>query len=379
MAIGCNGSQALPVQSFGLGLAGTIVAPTASHRHIQGFDGLRAIAVAMVTLFHLEVAGFKFGWLGVNFFFVLSGFLITSILLATKTRPDYFRRFYIRRSLRIFPIYYLVLGSICAVGIVRHWPVGDWGWFAIYLQNWKLAFAPGIDFPNMFAHTWTLACEEQFYVVWPVVVYLLGRRQFAVVIAALIVLGPVSRALALGFSGNHWAPISPLPSVVDSLAWGAAGAAWLSGASSDQRLATTRAARRWLQVLSLGCAALMLALNAGVFGNNDELVIRLGLVTVVNVLFLALLLSLSENGTATQCLEVTPLRYLGKISYGIYLYHWPVLHCTDLGLMHWKIAPGSGGAMAIVVFKIALTIAIAVLSFEMVERRFLNLKDSLSK
>ena len=372
-----EGSQALGF-SLSSHNAKALASATATHAHIPGFDGLRAIAVTMVVLFHLEIAGFKLGWLGVNFFFVLSGFLITNILLATRARPDYFKRFYIRRSLRIFPIYYFSLSAICAMGALRGWPVGDWGWFAVYLQNWQLAMVPTIVFPNMFAHTWTLAVEEQFYLIWPVVVYLLGRRQLAAVIAALIVAGLVSRFLALSLLDNHWAPISPLPCVVDSLAWGAAGAVWLHNAASDRRASAIWTARVWLTLLIAVCAGFIVALNAGLFGANEDLAIRLGLVTWVNPLFLALLLSLSTNGAATRALELKPLRYIGKISYGIYLYHWPVLHCTDLALMHLKRVPGPSEAFAIIAFKITLTVTIATLSFEFFERRFLNLKERVS-
>jgi|RhiMetdeSRZDD1v2_1073273.scaffolds.fasta_scaffold249173_3 peptidoglycan/LPS O-acetylase OafA/YrhL len=101
--------------------------------YIRGFDGLRALAVLAVIGFHLQPQAIGLGWVGVHFFFVLSGFLITRILLSTKGQPGYFRNFYARRSIRIFPIYYLTFIAVIGVALARGWDLRDWPAFAFYL------------------------------------------------------------------------------------------------------------------------------------------------------------------------------------------------------------------------------------------------------
>src|SRR6185437_11384372 len=115
-----------------------VVKQTHTLDHIYGFDGLRAIAALSVIAFHIGIPGFSLGWSGVPLFFVLSGFLITRILVHNKGEINFFSRFYSRRALRIFPIYYLLLAGTISVGLIRGWTLSDWPWFTFYLQNWQL-------------------------------------------------------------------------------------------------------------------------------------------------------------------------------------------------------------------------------------------------
>ncbi|HEX3450318.1 MAG TPA: acyltransferase, partial [Isosphaeraceae bacterium] len=170
-----------------------------SQKYIPGFDGLRALAVAAVMACHLDFHRLSQGWIGVPLFFVLSGFLITGILLDAKGSPEYFRRFYSRRTVRILPIYYLLITTIFAIGIVRHWKVFDVSLFATFVDNWKLGvYGPTsgrVGFPPFMYHLWSLAVEEQFYLIWPVAIIALSRRAFVVVVGALIVSGILFRSL----------------------------------------------------------------------------------------------------------------------------------------------------------------------------------------
>ena len=180
------------------------------HRtRIQALDGLRAIAIALVIFNHylprvliasgkgssviLEMSGWAGS--GVDLFFVLSGFLITGILINAKGSSNYFRRFYWRRSLRIFPAFYaLLLFALVA------WPIIfrriSFPWFALYLRNW---FGADRASDGTLGHLWSLAVEEQFYIAWSVVVYLCPRRHLLRLILALIVTAPLIRA------GMHYA------------------------------------------------------------------------------------------------------------------------------------------------------------------------------
>src|SRR5688572_13459000 len=137
--------------------------------YYEGLNGIRAIAVISVMLFHFYPSGiFLFGWMGVDLFFVLSGFLITNILLKNKYSNNYFKNFYIRRAIRIFPIYYIVVIPLLVLNIVfksnDYWGVSS---YLFYFQNFT---AISRDYLHGLQHTWTLAIEEQFYLFFPFIV-----------------------------------------------------------------------------------------------------------------------------------------------------------------------------------------------------------------
>ncbi len=162
--------------------------------HVKALDGVRGLAVLMVILYHMEylaprsslwakalLAPLRIGWAGVDLFFVLSGFLITGILLDTRESPNYFRSFYARRALRIFPLYYLVLSGIL---VLAHFtstlnyvlPVShDRFFYFVYLNNWW-PFLRDTWHGNILGHFWSLAVEEQFYLLWSLCVFAIARR-----------------------------------------------------------------------------------------------------------------------------------------------------------------------------------------------------------
>ncbi|HEX6051682.1 MAG TPA: acyltransferase, partial [Gemmatimonadaceae bacterium] len=167
--------------------------------HVPALDGVRGLAVALVLVCHvawdfsspsymerglIEVA--RAGWIGVDLFFVLSGFLITGILLDTRGGPKYFRHFYVRRTLRIFPLYYAILVGVFVITPLvaatrdRRWftdIVDQQGWFWTYTSNVFLAVTGRWEQTGILGHFWSLAVEEQFYLIWPAVVLLLSPRQ----------------------------------------------------------------------------------------------------------------------------------------------------------------------------------------------------------
>src|SRR5262249_15618967 len=144
----------------------------------------------------IVATGMDRGWAGVQLFFVLSGFLITGILLETRQRARYYRNFFGRRVLRIFPLYYavLIVAFVIVPLIAGKQPRGHehqlWLW--VYLANWTGPFDGGVF---IFGHFWSLAVEEQFYVTWPFLVRALPARAFATLCGVLIVAAPLSRAL----------------------------------------------------------------------------------------------------------------------------------------------------------------------------------------
>ncbi|HLL88149.1 MAG TPA: acyltransferase, partial [Tepidisphaeraceae bacterium] len=195
------------------GVAGGFEGPLpAARTHYPALDGLRGLAILLVMVSHYVAPpagggrwGLVFrraadaGWVGVDLFFALSGFLITGILLDAKGKPGFFRNFFARRTLRVFPLYYGVLFVVCvllpALGLLKLGVPLSQRWLWLYATNLfpllRSADGAGFFFPNswdlQFGHFWSLAVEEHFYLAWPLVVYALGRRPLMVTCAALMV------------------------------------------------------------------------------------------------------------------------------------------------------------------------------------------------
>jgi peptidoglycan/LPS O-acetylase OafA/YrhL len=224
-------------------------------------DGLRAVAILLVFLVHVRglVPATKLpilliqvylglGWVGVDLFFVLSGFLITGILLDTREARNYFRGFYARRTLRIFPLYYSVLTAVILIGMwintsevaeVLPLPADRWLYFT-YLTNWlglwKAHWGP--DYANFLAHFWSLAVEEQFYLVWPLMVWLIPSRFLPRVAAALAVTAAIVRWIWVLHSGEQVAISLATVCRMDSLFVGAIAACIVRNAGVMQRIRT---------------------------------------------------------------------------------------------------------------------------------------------
>jgi peptidoglycan/LPS O-acetylase OafA/YrhL len=188
-------------------------------RHVPALDGLRAIAVLMVLLCHFQLATPHWIWrvlhqggFGVYLFFVLSGFLITRILLSEKNKPAYFRNFYARRTLRIFPLYYGVLALQFWV-LLPIFPtpriLADahyQGWLWAYGYNILTAVKGHFVFSSdwmWLGHFWSLAVEEQFYVVWPFIVLALGRETLLKLCIGIVALTPILRLVFYAAGANQ--------------------------------------------------------------------------------------------------------------------------------------------------------------------------------
>ena len=169
---------------------------------IRPLDGLRGLAVLAVVLYHATLlapgtgatgrtllAAARLGWAGVDLFFVLSGFLITRLLVESRGADNYFRVFYARRLLRIFPLYYV---SLLVLVLLFRVPGGESLWYWLYASNVKATLSGWPSAP--LSHFWSLAVEEQYYLVWPLAVSLLSRRALVSLCAGLVVLVPAARA-----------------------------------------------------------------------------------------------------------------------------------------------------------------------------------------
>ena len=357
------------------------------------------MAILLVMLLHYETRSWpwrsgpmsavfgviRHGWMGVDLFFVLSGFLITGILLDARGSERYFRNFYARRTLRIFPLYYLALitifvllpladGSALGARSVTTWTQL---WFWGYADNVLIAFRGWGASPAMTPHFWTLAVEEQFYLVWPAVVLLCSRRAL-VRVCVLSMVGALALRVFLRFVVDD--PLAAnvlMPARLDTLATGALVAALIRGPRGVEPF------RRWAKPLVAGTAAAAIAVFAwrGFGDSEDRVIATIGLAACA-LCFGAVILAAATAEPATlreRLLTVPGLRFLGRYSYGIYVYHYVVL--VALGASGFGVdalVARFGLVLGHVVhlgLNATLTIAIAFASWHLLERRLLRLKD----
>lgn len=351
---------------------------------VTQLDGLRAWAVLGVCVQHYLAAHPDWwvvrlgpGELGVRLFFVLSGFLITQMLLAQKaqledgqtTRGRALRRFYLRRLARLSPAYYLTLlvGWFFYPAIQEHWLV-----FASYLQNW-LFLVRNDTYRTSLAHLWSLAIEEQFYLAWPLFVFLVPARRLARAVAWVAVLGAVF-SLGGGLAGwSHHAVAMATPTHLASLAAGALVAVLGSARYGDDGQA------RRLARLGLLLGPLLVA--AGTALGLLEVARRLvpPLREVGGALFFLWFIgrtSVRVPEALRPLLVGRPFVYLGTISYGIYLFHMPLIDAFDRGVFPWLGLAPLGGWSRVVVYG-GTACGLAALSWWALESRVQRLKDRL--
>jgi peptidoglycan/LPS O-acetylase OafA/YrhL len=353
------------------------------------------VAVLMVLAFHfLHVDGeggaaerallsaSRSGWAGVDLFFVLSGFLITGILLDARGGPGYFRAFYARRVLRIFPLYYAYL-AVLFLAVPLLLPSLDvkpetQGWLWTYLGNVLFAREGGFHASPYTGHFWSLAVEEQFYLAWPLLVWLLPRRRLA-----LVCLGLVAGAFALRLgihrtTFNATAAYVLTPARMDALALGALVAV---AAREPAWWPRVRRGAPWLLAASSAAVAAVWVRQGGLFGGDP--VVQVWAFGPLAAGFAALLvLALDGEGTSSlsRALRNRTLRGAGKYSYGLYVLHYPIFLALEAaGFTSLALAGATGsrllGVLAFAGVAGAATLAAALLSWNLLEKPFLRWKD----
>ncbi len=342
-------------------------------RHMPALDGLRGLAIAAVVLYHCQallnfpaVRGVvAWGWAGVNLFFVLSGFLITGILLDSREKPHYFKNFYGRRLLRIWPVYVLLLlvyylglplvfRDFHALGQIRTAP---WLLYVLLVQNLSTMPLPGPLVP-----TWSLAIEEQFYLLWAPAVRLLRHRGLLVALAIVFITSPLVRMSGI-FRGIPTHTLMHL----DGLALGSLLALAL-------RLWPT-SARRWrliagvLLTISLA-GAVAVAYNRTLAFIDTYLALGFGGLLLLSVLG-------PDATLLKRALTWRPLRFLGKISYGLYMFH--ILCFVAMGsLDRHLLNKGPWGGLALLCVRLVVAVGFATLLWYGFESRILRLKRHFS-
>lgn len=349
-------------------------------------DSLRGIAILGVLFLHgfywpysslhLSRAGTLFlrvtqpGWLGVNLFFVLSGFLITGILLDSRNRPDYYRRFYGRRALRILPAYYLLL---LLLGLLGQAGAAYLGLSFIYLANVTNLFGVANDYGPL----WSLAVEEHYYILWPTLVRRLSLTRVAAVASAIFVGAPALRALAF-----HFGFTSGLASytwfVCDGLAAGSLLAILLRAGIAREK------------ITQVACLLIAISLCVGVIGAPYGILTRNSVLgaalqhTVISILFAGMLLASLLLGTSRyqRWINRPILHFFGYISYGLYLIHLMVFRLYDT--LARKVAPSllpSDHHFDLIVMRFFVAggaaVAVAYISRKTFEQRFLDMKRLL--
>lgn len=356
-------------------------------QHMVQLDGLRGVAILCVMIWHFLdhstplVQFVQWGWVGVRLFFVLSGFLITGILLrarqqlqsADQSTGRTIQNFYIRRFLRIFPVYYVFIFALFVMHPVMR---ENFVWFAAYLQN--VMFAVDGTF-SVGAHLWTLAVEEQFYLVWPCLILFLPERWLFPACALAILLGPLSRLACMWLGWSSFSAMLLTSSNMDTLAMGALLAMLVV---QGNRILIDRLTWASLAIGLPIFIAYVVCHNLGMQRVSREqqtaaewlLFVSADFGAALTYAFVIYRASVGFGGLTGRLLSLPPLTYLGAISYGVYLFHDHVkaaLLEIVFPAMGWEF-PASN-VVAFAVFGTA-SITVAALSWHFFEKPLNNLK-----
>lgn len=307
-------------------------------------DSLRAIAVFSVIVTHFIPANspvrpyFDWGGYGVQLFFVLSGFLITGILLKCRDIADsnkktglILRRFYIRRFLRLMPVYYLALAAATIIGfnLIRHFLA----WHLLYASNFYVSYMNAWEGPG--SHFWSLAVEEQFYLIWPMLIFFVPRNYLHKSICFAFFLGLLSRILCIALKLNTcWIATLPLTNL-DSLAIGALLAFYIYNKKQDNE--------RLRYLLNMGLwigAPISTAFTITHFAYPNNLFDEVLFKTFLSLFFVWIIYHASQGFQVQlgNILKNNLILYIGKISYGIYVYHYFMIFFVPKIMAHMGLS-----------------------------------------
>jgi peptidoglycan/LPS O-acetylase OafA/YrhL len=367
-------------------------------KRVAELDGIRGVAIAAILTVHSSeflVVGIKqkpayyalyrlmtTGWLGVDIFFVLSGFLITAILLEDSGKADFWSRFYLRRSLRILPAFAVVFGlTIVAIHFLDpeiHLTAAVILPAIFFTENWTVLNNTGMP---MLPHLWSLAVEEQFYLAWPQIA---RRMSTAAVLKISIGLAVACEALRIGLALKHigvWIIYAITPTRIDGLALGAAVAAAMALPSPQRFLAAYwRRIALWAGIL---LAAAFVVLRRSLFPDNILSQI-LGIPAII--LLTAMMIYGSVSSTLPtvlgRMLANPALTYLGKRSYALYLIHLPILFGAWQNRVHGRLSFLPAGLRVnamLILAAIAVCLALTEISWRLVESPAQSLRRVLER
>lgn len=345
----------------------------AQHRYMPGLDGLRAVAVILVVLFHADLGWLPGGFVGVSVFFTLSGFLITTVVLRELETVGRIalRRFWAKRSRRLMPAAITCFASVCMWSLLSKSAQTGPGLRLDALAalgnvaNWRFALT-GKTYADLFAgpspllHTWSLSIEEQFYLLFPLLMvglWKLGLRRHgcALVLAALSAASILAAYLTgsdeLAYYGTHTRSGEVLVGAVLAL---------VAGKALTQPSAESRASHRAVQI-TIGLVSVVAVAAVARWGAADRWALVHGGLGLASLASLGLIVAAIVPGPLRALLSVAPLRMIGRLSYGIYLYHWPIF------LWVKSTRFGHQGVQTLVL-GLALTLVAATVSFWLIEQ-----------
>lgn len=362
-------------------------------RRVTELDGLRGIAIGLVIAYHVlgPISLFKpiFGmaWSGVDLFFVLSGFLLGGLLLDQREAPNLLKVFYVRRICRVFPLYFCML---LLYGLAVHFPqpqfppwvnifssdqaIPIWS-YATFTQNFSAAsnLSPGANF---LAATWSLAVEEQFYLILPFVVMSVPERRLPWILLLGIAAAPLCRLACVYLAGNGVAAYVLLPCRADALFLGVLGA-WMCRSKSTVSM-IRRVSPRRIVILGLAGTAL---LNFFCQENLDPPMATFGYSWLaLTCLSMLLLVVLDKSSLLARICRNPGLRMLGRVSYFLYLTHHPMMQFGHALFVGDRIATAQVPVSAIIValLSVALTLVLADVSWRLLEKPIIDLGHGLA-
>jgi peptidoglycan/LPS O-acetylase OafA/YrhL len=374
-------------------MTGKAAAPGATDtpRHLPALDGLRAIAILLVIPHNVYVfertggwlAPFAWlanaGWIGVQLFFVLSGFLITRNLLDSRGASNYYSAFFGRRILRIFPLYFLVLTAFLLVlpefvdlsaNVRSSYANQKWLW--LFLSNWAQPFGKEVYW---FPHFWSLAVEEQFYLLWPLIIAVTPTRRLIPVCLTLAIAALVLRVVMLEAGATPEMVYMFTVCRMDALAIGAL-AAVLAGIPGFMRIVRERA--------TLLLAAAFIVFGAGAFFTHSYTAYDSGTLTIghslLAVSMTTVLLAVIAGSPSlaltwlSAALRVPALRSVGKFSYAMYVFHIPLSILVGAPLLPALKRLGAGYPVWYAIWIAACSYLAAMASYHLLEKHFLRAK-----
>lgn len=342
--------------------------------YLKELDGIRAIAALMVLFFHFFITATDgsavvhfiskvavFGQTGVSLFFVLSGFLITRILLSTRASANFFSAFYLRRLLRIFPLYYFYLVLFYfVVPFLTQTDFISWGqqfWYWFYLQGFPMTFHWAHAGPD---HFWSLGVEEHFYLFWPLLIYFIQPRYLLSVILLLIVLAFCLRII---FVQQSFETFYFTFTRMDELAMGALVAVL----ETRNKLKAAYFKRYVLLFVLSALLLLVLWVLTNKSGNAWLQVAKYNFISLLYFFLLCVVLTAATGSYLSVFLRTSLLNYLGRISYGLYVYHPMVFLLFKQYIPVQNVFFVASGSFVV-------TVIIASMSFYWFENRFLYFK-----
>ncbi len=367
------------------------------NERVRELDGVRGISIIIVVAFHLfkradyftsnEALHFitrltSIGWAGVDIFFVLSGFLITSILLKTKDEKNYFKNFYVRRALRIFPLYFVFIGFVVSLlpkldpdftpEISRTLP-----FLLLYQQNWLMLISK-VPLTTYLAVTWSLAIEEQFYLIWPAVVYFTKKETLIKISLGIIAVSILARILGLLL----WEDASLVSTFFyyntftrfEQLVFGGLLASAFTYPVWVGRLKNISVPVFWAAFSAFLALCITAFPHMVPLEGNTALVLGgYTLIAIFSTALVTILMTYPEKSMFRRIFQLKPLVFFGKYSYSIYLLHVPIILIL-LDVLWRTQLRGWTMYLAYIVLTYGITVVGSLLTWNLLEKHMLNLK-----